>query len=250
MAATESTTPADPVSERKNGLARLAGYAQPLLILAAAAFLAWLAWPRLHAALRYLPVDTAINRYYDTSEVRAEQLKGLQQRAGEAIAIHPHHRYWDGLSLLLHLQAADTGNPLHERRRAFEEAILAAEASLRRAPAQPRTWLRIAQARAWLRYPPEQVIEAFKMAVYTGRVEPSMFLARLSLGLAYMPRMDGEGLAMLRDQLLLAWRLRPRLLANALKNGELRMDPVERLLSGAHDTVLEEIREAAGGAAR
>ena len=248
MAATESTTPADRGSKRGNG--RAGPYLQRSLVLVAAAFLVYLAWPRLHASLRYLPVDTAINRYYDTADVPALQLEGLQQRAADAIGIHPHHRYWDGLSLLHYLQATDTDNPLHKRREAFEESITAAEASLRRAPAQPRAWLRIAQARSWLRYPPEQVIEALKMAIYTGRVEPSMFLTRLALGLAYMPRMDGEALAMLRDQVLLAWQLQPRLLANALKNGDLRLDPLVQLLTGAHDTVLEDIREAAGGAAR
>ena len=119
-------------------------------------------------------------------------------------------------------------------REAFENAIVAAEASLQLAPAQPRTWLRIAQARSWLRYPPEQVIDALKMAIFSGRVEPSMLLTRLALGLAYLPRMDGEGQAMMRDQVLLAWQLQPRELARALKAGELRLAGFVTLLAGAH----------------
>jgi hypothetical protein len=212
--------------------------------------LLYLAYPRLHAALVYLPVDTAINRYYDTGEVQAAQLEGLQQRARAAIEIQPHHRYHDGLSLLYHLEAADPKNPLFQRRAAFESSILAAEASLALAPAQPRTWLRVAQARSWLRYPPEQVIDALKMAIFTGRVEPSMLLTRLALGLAYVPRMDGEGRAMMRDQVLLAWELQPREVTRALRAGELRPAGFETLLAGAHQAVLDEIREAAGGAAR
>ena len=183
-------------------------------------------------------------------EVQSAQLQGLQQRARDAIEINPHHRYHDGLSLLYYLQAADAENPLYQRRQAFENAIAAAESSLALAPAQPRTWLRIAQARSWLRYPPEQVIDALKMAIFTGRVEPSMFMTRLALGLAYLPRMDGEGQAMMRDQVLLAWQLQQRQVARALKAGELRLAAFETLLAGAHETVLDEIREAAGGAAR
>jgi hypothetical protein len=55
---------------------------------------------------------------------------------------------------------------------------------------------------------------------------------------------------MMRDQVLLAWQLQPRELARALKAGELRLAGFETLLAGAHESVLDEIREAAGGAAR
>ena len=223
---------------------------QFMALLLLGGFLVFLAYPRLHAALVYLPVDTAIKKYYDTLEVPAGQLEGLQQRAEDAIGILPHYRYWEGLSLLLHLQAADSGNPLYQRRQAFEAAIEAAETSLGHAPAQPRTWLRIAQARAWLRYPPADVIAAYEMAVLTGRVEPSMFSPRLTLGLAYLPRMDAAGRAMVRDQLLLAWGMRRQDVVRALKAGELSLSDIAPLLEGAHQDVLDEIEEAAGGAAR
>ena len=216
-----------------------------LLVLVVSCGLLYLAYPRLHASLLYLPVDTAINNYYKTRETPAGQLEGLQQRAQDSIEIYPHHRYREGLSLLYFLQAADMDKPLYVRRQAFEHSIAAAEASLDRAPAQPRAWLRVAQARAWLRYPPDEVIAAFKMAVYTGRVEPSMFMARLVLGLSYLPRMDAEGVAMMRDQVLLAWQFQRRQVIRAIRNKEIRMAPLEQLLAGAHDGILEEIRNGA-----
>lgn len=229
---------------------RLKPLLQVVVIAAVSVFLLYLSYPRLQASLTYLPVDTAIKNYYETREIQPGQLQGLSERAQKAIEAYPHHRYWEGLSLLFYLQAADSDNPLYERRQAFEQSIAAAETSLSRAPAQPRTWLRIAQARSWLRYPPDQVIDAFKMAIYTGRVEPSMFMTRLRLGLAYLARMDSEGQAMMRDQVLLAWSMQPRDLARALKDGTVRMAGIEQLLSGANDTTLEEIREAAGGSVR
>jgi hypothetical protein len=223
---------------------------QVLITAAAAVFLLYLAYPRLHASLLYLPVDTAINRYYDKGEPQYAQLEGLRERARQAIGINPHHRYYDGLSLLHFISAADSNSPLFQRRGQFEQAITTAEASLDRAPSQPRTWLRIAQARSWLRYPPEQVIDALKMAIYTGRVEPSLFMTRLTLGLAYLPRMDSEGTAMMRDQVLLAWKMQPRQLVQELKTGRMRAAPLASLLSEAHQTVLAEIEEAAGGPVR
>lgn len=250
MAATESTTTADPsrrsdvsrdyVESAAKGAAIRSRLAS-LLLFVVAGFLVYLSWPRLHASLLYLPVDTAINAYYATRETPSEQLKGLQQRARDSIAIYPHHRYHEGLSLLYFLEAADSDNLLHRRREAFENTITAAGESLHRAPAQPRTWLRIAQARAWLRYPPEQVIEALKMAIYTGRVEPSMFMTRLTLGLSYLPRMDGEGRAMMRDQVLLAWQLRRSEMQRALRENTIKFAAVEQLLTGAHDGTLDEI---------
>ena len=229
---------------------RLKPLPQVLLIAAASAFLLYLAYPRLHASLLYLPVDTAINRYYDTLEIPSGQLEGLQARAQEAIGIYPNHRYWDGLSQLYFLQGSDTSGPLFGRRKAFENTIEAAESSLALAPGQPRTWLRIAQARSWLRYPPEEVIDALKMAIYTGRVEPSLLMTRLRLGLAYLPRMDAETTAMLRDQLLLAWRMQPREVTRAVKQRSLRWVSIEQLLSETDAAVLSQIEESAGGAVR
>ena len=46
--------------------------------------------------------------------------------AREAIAAYPHHRYYDGLSLLYYLEAADSGNRLYERRAAFDTSSLRA----------------------------------------------------------------------------------------------------------------------------
>lgn len=259
MAGMANITPAD-LSPAKTGHARggehnpvnrgLAALLQTLIVVAAALFLLYLAYPRVHASLLYLPVDTAIKNYYENGETQYGQLQGLRERARQAIEVSPHHRYYDGLSLLHFLDAADSTRPLFQRRGHFELSINSAVASLERAPSQPRTWLRIAQARSWLRYPPEQVIEALKMAIYTGRVEPSMLMTRLTLGLAYLPRMDAEGAAMMRDQVLLAWKMQPRELVRELKADRLRGDEIAGLLSDAHDNVLAEIEDAVGGPVR
>ena len=221
-----------------------------LLIAAAALYTLSLAWPRLQAGLAYLPVDTAISNYWETRDIPSSQLHGLQLRAEKTISIHAHHRYWDGLSFLYYLEGADEDRPLSERRQAFEHAIDAATVSLSRAPSQPRAWFRIARARSWLKYPANEVIAALKMAVYTGRVDPSLFMARLMLGMSYLPRMDEEGVALMRDQALLAWQLQPREVTRALNSGALQFSRIEYLLLGAHSDVLAEMEASLGGAVR
>jgi hypothetical protein len=220
------------------------------ITLRVSGFLFYLAYPRLHASLLYLPVDTAISNYWDSGEIPLGQLKGLQQRASESIAIHPHYRYWDGLSFLYLLEGADTSKKLFERREAFEQSIEAAQISLGRAPSQPRAWFRIARAGAWLRYPAAEVIAALKMAIYTGRVDPSLFMARLMLGMSYLPVMDEEASGLMRDQAVLAWQLQPREVTRAINDGLLSLPRLEELLGGTHPVVIAGIKETVDGSVR
>lgn len=197
-------------------------------VLAFAAALVWLAWPRLHASVLYLPVDTALARFQATREMPAAQIEGLLGRVGEVAAIHPHYRYLDGASRLHYLRAREPATAPWLREPALHQAVLAAEASLRRAPAQPYAWLRIAQARAARGGgAPESVVAPLKMSVFTGRVEPTLLLQRVELGYAYLPQLDAEARALLRDQTVLAWRVdergfRARLAAGAIAGARLR----------------------------
>ena len=88
------------------------------------------------------------------------------------------------------------------------------------------------------------------MAVYTGRVDPSLFMARLELGMAYLAQMDEEGISLMRDQALLAWQLQPRAISRALKSGSLPLTSIESLLGPAHTAVLVEIKESIGVSVR
>jgi hypothetical protein len=235
----------------------LAGKARSYLLLAAvlALILLALAWPRLRAALIYLPVDAAIDRYHSDGELPLAALAGLQQRARESAALHSHQEYWRGLALLYHLQALDSSQPLAAQREAYEQSLAAADRSLALAPVDPRTWLFRALAQNWLSFRDAGVTDSFKMSVYTGRVEPGLLLTRLRLGYARLGQLDGEGRGLLRDQTMLAWRLQPREVTLALKRGELDLPRVASLFGPADADVLREMQEtlgekAIGGAAR
>jgi hypothetical protein len=193
-----------------------------------AAVLLALAWPRFLASVRYLPVEHALDRYYADNEIPSDRLKVLIRFAEEAIGRQDHYRFHDGLSQLQYLRGLDVQTPAGERRAAYRAAADAAAASLRQAPAQPAAWLRLATLRWILHDEPDTIVGAWKMSIFTGRTHSSLYAHRVEMGLAQRAVLDDEGVAMLRDQLLLAWRIRPGTLVQVLA----RRDPGLRIVGG------------------
>lgn len=190
------------------------------LTLAAAALLAVmvlvLSWPRWLASYRYLPVDIAIQRYYDSRQIPSDRLPVLIRFANEAVKRNDHYRYHDGLSLLYLLQAADVATPALDRLGAYQSAVSEVQLSLERAPAQPGLWLRLANINWTLHEEPEAILAPWKMSIFTGRTDTTLFAQRIEVGLAWRDFLDEEGIAMLRDQVLLAWRAQPSSLMGVL----------------------------------
>mgnify|MGYP001829144663 FL=1 len=224
-----STTPGSrPRSQRGAKLAAL------LLLAATAVAVIALAAPRVLASIRYLPVDRALAAYYENNEIPSDRLNVLIRFAGEAVDYHDHFRYHDGLSQLHYLRGLDVQTPASERRDADRFAEAEAENALRRAPAQPAVWLRLATIRWILRDEPETIVTPWKMSVFTGRTHSGLYTHRVEVGLAYRAYLNSEGQAMLRDQLRLAWKRRPGTLIRVLA----RRDPslaVTRNLLGSGD---------------
>jgi len=216
-------------------------YALILIAAITASLLLVLSWPRLKASLHYLPVDTAISKYRESREIDTGQLGGLIERAGESIAIHDHYRYWDGLSELHVLDSQNPARSFWERRRALEESISAAEKAVRRAPTKPRTWLRIASAKEYLAYPSGQVIPALKMSILTGRVEPTLMLTRLELGLRYLHMMDAEGIHLVRDQAVLTWTTQKRPMLKRIESGHLGLALLREVMGGSNQAIISDI---------
>lgn len=168
-----------------------------------------LSWPRLRASYRYLPVDIAIQRYFSTRDIPSDRLEVLIGFARQAIEYHDHYRYHDGLSMLHLLRALDVNTPALERIGEYRASEKEAMVALQHAPAEPAIWLRLANIRWVLHDEPETILTPWKMSIFTGRSDSSLFAERVEMGLVYRPFMDAEATAMLRDQLLLAWRLQP-----------------------------------------
>jgi hypothetical protein len=204
----------------------------------------------LQSSLNFLPVEAGINAYWNSREISAEQLLDLQQRTAVSMQLHDHYRFGEALGLLHYLQALQEEGTLNERRLAFEATIASGIESLESAPVQPQIWLRLAHAGARVFWPAEDVTAAYRMAIYTGRVEPMHLMSRLALGYALVSVLDDEGIRLLRDQTVLAWQHRQREFAGALKDGSMDFRRIQAVLEQSHPDVLLEMEEALGDAVR
>ena len=146
------------MAQQKHNLSRARRVGAALGCLAVALLVLTLALPSFHASAHFLPVDAAIGRYFDERNLPASQLDALTQRASESIALEPHFRLYDGLSLLEYLQAIELQSRPWLQRPALFRSEQAALAAVNRAPANPAIWLRIAQIRAALGTPEEAVL--------------------------------------------------------------------------------------------
>lgn len=223
------------------GNSSLYRYSLVLTVGVTACILLALSWPRLQASLGYLPVDTALSSYWKTREFDTTQLNGLIERAKESITIHDHYRYWEGLSELQLLSAQDMSLPAWIRRQALEKSMAAAGEAVRRAPSKPRNWLRIARVGGFLALPAETVIPALKMSILTGRVEPTLMLTRLELGLEYLPDLDTEAVRLLRDQAVLIWTIQKRAMLSRIKSGDMSLDLLREVLSTNNQAIISEM---------
>jgi len=221
-----------------------------LLVATVAGATLLLSWPRLQASVTYLPVDTAIKHYYASREIPSAQLAGLIERAQQAIDLHDHYRYHDGLSTLYFLRGLDARSPSRERRPAYEQAIKEAENVVLMAPARSMTWQRMARTHAVLGHPPASVITPLMMSIYAGRVEPTLFIGRLELGYHYLAFLDAEAQGLIHDQTLLAWKLQPRALTRAIGDKKLVLADIETLLVEHDAAVLAEMEASLGRAVR
>ena len=220
---------------------QLRSYALILFAAALTTALLYLSWERLGASVRFLAVDTAIDNYWESGAIEPAQVDALIERADEVIALHDHHRYWEALSQLQTLSGMDENRPFEARREVLEQSLESAREVVSQAPARPGTWLRMARTAAFLGHPRNEVIAAWRTSVLTGRVEPPLMRIRLELGFHYYPALDGESLRLLRDQLLLAWKIDRRGVVASLADGRLDRAKVNGLLAGYADDVLAEM---------
>jgi hypothetical protein len=206
-----------------------------------ALFVLALSWPRLQASVRYLPVDIAINRYFQDRQIPSDRLEVLIRFASEAIAYHDHYRYHDGLSLLHYLRGLDINTPALQRRDAYRTAEAEAVTTLQHDPAQPSSWMRLANIRWILHDEPENIIGPWKMSIFTGRMDSTLISQRAGTGLAHRQAMDHEAEAMLRDQLLLAWRLQPSTFIKVLSRRDPTLSLTRELVQNTDPAALEEM---------
>ena len=95
--------------------------------------------------------------------------------------------------------------------------------------------------RAVLRDEPEQVLAPWRMSVFTGRTHSTLLAPRVGIALPYLEVMDAETRSMLRDQWLLAWRLKPGELWRELMQSDPALQRTRALIAPIAPDVMSEL---------
>jgi len=191
------------------------------LALVLAVYVLWFSYPRLVSSLRYLPVETALERNWGDYPIPQRQFPILIGIAKTAIQTLDHARYWQGLAWLYYIQAYDLGFDTKQGQILLTHSEEAFGVSLSKSPADPASWLRLAWVRYLLNDDSERVIKALKMSFYTGRAERYLMLDRLGLALRVTSQFEPQDISLVRDQVQLSWRFYPEDVLNYMGEGVL-----------------------------
>ena len=100
--------------------------------------------------------------------------------------------YWQNKSFCyLALYNSPTATT-EEKSFALAQAQVAMEQSLALSPINPYTWYKLASARDNLGLSIESIQSAYKLSLYSGRVDPDIMTSRLEFGLLHLKTFDAE----------------------------------------------------------
>ncbi len=205
-----------------------------------------MAWPRLLSSLQFLPVQQVHSQLYKADAAQNVDLPSLQARTQRALNYYDAYSYHSVGSLLAYVRASDSNVSLYSKQQLLNDSMVEAKIALAGAPLQPDLWLRLAQAGVQNFLPATQLLNFFRMAIWSGRVEPTHLIGRLHIGFALQNQLDADGLNLLRDQVLLAWNLKRADFQRALRMGQLNYSRVVALMSSTHPDVVREMEEVLG----
>lgn len=180
----------------------------PLFGLLSCILLVMTALPRFSAAL-YLLYPQQIDRQYrrDGSSISLNQHLESALAIKKALQWNESAEAWQRLSIAQAHALQDTRNPTPALLHDIYHSI---RSGLRLSPIDPYNWYRLAVAEQTLHHPDAKIINALRVSVYAGRVEPGLLLKRIRLLHAYRQQMDEEMQTILQDQIRLAGLLRFR----------------------------------------
>ncbi len=203
-----------------------------------------LSTPRLRASLAFLPVETALRNHWDLRPISRERFPALIDAAEKSIAIHEDSQYFHGLGWMHYLHAIALGFDTAEAGESLGYAQQAFEARLRSSPVEPAEWLRLGWIHLLLRHPAGDIMDCWKMSVFTGRAEHYLLLDRLKLGLHYTDYFDDDGLNLLRDQILLGWRYKKPEMTHYFSSRPFAVKKIRGLLFERAPELLAEMEDA------
>jgi hypothetical protein len=216
-----------------------------LLVLTAtlASIVLFLSYPRFTSSLSYIPVDAALKRHWEDYPIKQSQFPVLIGIAEKAIQKLDLARYWQGLGWLYYLQANALNVETEEGKKILGQSQNAFEAALKKSPANPASWLRLAWIHGLLNHDSSVIVNTLNMSFYTGRAERYLILNRLDLALQYADYFEAEDLPMVRDQIQLAWRFFPADMLKFIQSGTFDKYTLLVLITNTHPELATEIQD-------
>ncbi|MFT5274020.1 MAG: hypothetical protein ACI9J2_000542 [Saprospiraceae bacterium] len=202
----------------------------------------YLSTPRLVSSLSYIPVDAALERHWEDYPIKQTQFPVLIEIAEKAIQKLDLAHYWQGLGWLYSLQVNPLNRDTPEGKKLLSQSQIAFETSLRKSPANPASWLRLAWIHAFLQHDTRFIVKTLKMSFYTGRAEHHLILNRLNLALRYTNYFEEDDLPLIRDQIQLAWRLFQARMLELIISGTFDKTTLLKLLADSHPELAMEMQ--------
>ena len=173
------------------------------LVLAVALLTLWLAIPRSIASFYALHPSTILK---ETKQLPDETYLAAIADIDAALAWHEDPDYWHTRAQLLlrHLKNPELGEV--EKRDTVEQSIQATEHGLSLSPVDPFAWQRLAFLRQAINLSQQEVIAAFKLSIYAGRVEPELAVSRVGLGFDALAELDAEAQELWIKQIPIAYQ--------------------------------------------
>ena len=216
-----------------------------LLSLAAALAIAVLilSYPRLASSLGYIPVDAALRRHWQDYPIKQSQFPVLIVIAQKTIEKLDLAHYWQGLGWLYYLQATDFNTETTEGQKSLALSQGAFKNALKKSPASPAIWLRLAWVHELQKHQPDKIVQALGMSLYTGRAQRYLIFNRLALILRYANDFDEEDRALIRDQIQLAWRFDSKGVLQYMRSGGLDTSSLLELIADSNPELNQEIKD-------
>ncbi|WP_090019988.1 hypothetical protein [Limimonas halophila] len=181
------------------------------MVAALGALLAVLALPIAGAELARRPAEPVVAELRAGAAVEPGALARLAAASRAALAWRPDGPGRATLGLVDLVRARRADRPVPH----LEAAAAYLRASLRRRPADPHTWARLARTRYRLGLPARDVAAALRRSLATGAYLPRLAPARAALALRLWPVLNRDG--RWRRELAEGWRRQPNLLTRTAR---------------------------------
>ncbi len=175
----------------------------------AAVVLIALGLPRVIGVLVSTGAEPVLRKLQEQQPVDADQLRNLIDAQESAAFWLADGRVLTDLGLgeLLLSESVPKGDP--QAAQALQQAIVALEEGVARAPANPYAWSRLAYARAMAEGWTPRAVSALRLALITAPYEPRLLWARLRMTMLAWMQLSSEDHEVVLQQVRWAWQSNP-----------------------------------------